>query len=719
MRKKTTLRLLAGSPMLLLLLLFPLVSCATTDQSAGPPDAPARPVEVHVHGQVLIDDYAWIREKDNPEVIAYLEAENAWADAVMDQLEQLQQTLYDEMLGRIMEDDADIPSPRYGYLYYTRTEEGKPYELHCRRKAETGSPEEILLDANQEAGELDYYSIESFEPSPDGTKLAWLVDASGYEHCDLFVKDLATGEIIDSGIKDLDPWSLAWANDNQTIFYARQDDTNRGDRIYRHRIGTPMEEDVLVYHDPDGLFYVDISRSRSGNWLIAGSGGQITSEYHLLDADDPEGDFRVIIPRQRGVEYQVEHSDDRFFLRTNQDAPNFKIMMHSTDLDDGTEWVDFLPHDPDRYVVGVDAFQNHLVVTDRVDGYQGIGVIDLRSGEHRPLPMPERVSTAGPATNHDFDTRRFRYDYTSLVTPETLIETDLETGDTQRLKTRPVLGDYDPDDYVTLRLEATGHDGVRIPVSLIHRKGVRPDGSNPLYLTGYGSYGSSYDPYFSSSRLSLLDRGVVYAIAHVRGGGELGRAWYEDGKFLKKKNTFLDFIACAEMLRDTGWAAPDRIAIEGGSAGGLLIGAVLNMRPDLFAVAIADVPFVDVVNTMLDASIPLTVGEYEEWGNPEDPEYFDYMRSYSPYDNVRDGNYPHLLVAAGLNDPRVHYWEPAKWVARMRDHDTGEKLLLLKTNMGAGHGGSSDRYDRLKEIAFAYAFVLDGLGAVAPVTADD
>ena len=705
MRKKTMSRLLAAATLSSL----PLTSCATSERSAGPPDATARPAEVRVHGQVLIDEYAWIREKQNPEVIEYLEAENAWTASQMEHLEALQQTLYDEMLARIEEDDAEVPSPRDGYLYYTRTEEGRPYALYCRRKAEDGSPEEILLDANIEAGELDYYSIEAFAPSPDGSKLAWLVDASGYEHCDLHVKDLVTGEIIDSGIQDLDPWSLAWANDNRTLFYVRQDDTNRGDRIYRHRVGGPMEEDVLVYEDPDGRFYVSIARSRSGRWLIAESGGQITSETHLLATDDPEGAFRVVSPRQRGVEYQLEHSGDRFYVRTNEDAPNFKVMMRSTDLDDGSDWVEFLPHDPDRYVVGLDAFRDHLVITDRVGGYQGIGVIDLRNGAYRRLPMPERVSTAGPAVNHDFDTNRLRYDYTSLVTPETLYETDLDAGTTRRLKTRPVLGGYDPDDYVTLRLEATGHDGVRIPVSVIHRKGIRPDGTNPVYLTGYGSYGSSYDPYFSSSRLSLLDRGVVYAIAHIRGGGELGRAWYEDGKFLKKKNTFLDFIACAEMLRDSGWAAPDRIAIEGGSAGGLLVGAVLNMRPDLFAAAIADVPFVDVINTMLDASIPLTVGEYEEWGNPEDPAYFDYMLGYSPYDNVRDGDYPALLVLAGLNDPRVHYWEPAKWVARMRDRDTGSSPLLLSTNMGAGHGGASGRYDRLGEIAFQNAFILDAL----------
>ena len=696
--------------MTLTVALLLVAGCATSRRPSAPPDAARHPVETHRHGTVLIDDYAWLREKSNPEVIAYLEAENDWTRSATDDLRPLESVLYDEMLSRIQQSDSEVPTPRDGYLYYTRTVDGRPYEVHCRRLGSMDAPEEILLDVNEAAGDRDYYSIEAFEPSPDGRRLAWLVDTSGYERCDLFVKDLETGEIIDAGITDLDPWSLAWANDNETLFYARQDEANRANRIYRHRIGRGADEDELVYEDPDGRFYVEISRTRSGRWLVAGSGGQVTSEFHLLDADQPGDAFTVVLPRRRGVEYRLDHSGDHLYMLTNDGAPNFKLMR--LDLADGIDgpWTEVVAHDPDRYLVGLDAFRDHLVLTERRHGYQGLAVLDLSDDACRPLEMPERVSSAEPGINHDFETTRFRHDYTSLVTPETVLETDLATGASTVLKTRPVLGGYDPDEYVTLRLEAIGHDGVGIPISLVHRKGVRPDGTNPLYLTGYGAYGSSFDPYFSSNRLSLLDRGVVYAIAHVRGGGELGRAWYEDGKFLAKKNTFLDFISCAEMLRDSGWAAPDRIAIEGGSAGGLLIGAVLNLRPELFAVAIADVPFVDVMNTMLDPSIPLTIGEYEEWGNPEDPAYFDYMLDYSPYENVRDGTYPDLLVLAGLNDPRVHYWEPAKWVARLRDHDTGGNRLLLSTNMGAGHGGSSGRYDRLAEIAFQNAFILDGLG---------
>ncbi|MCH2145851.1 MAG: S9 family peptidase [Phycisphaerales bacterium] len=694
-------------PIITAVLLGCLHGCNTTTPT--PPDAPARPTATHIHDDVLVDEYAWIRERSNPEVIAYLEAENEHADAVMAHTRSLQERLYEEMLGRIKEDDVDVPYRKDDWLYYTRTEESRPYPIHCRRKGSMDAPEQVLLDVNVRADGKDYCGIEAMEVSPNGRLLAWLEDHSGYEKCRLYVKDLETGELIDDSLEELDPWSLAWANDNRTIFYARQDDANRADRIYRHRLGDDASLDQLVYEDPDGRFYVDIARSRSGRWLIAGSGGQITSEYHVLDADEPDGEFIPIAPRRRGVEYSVEHSGDRFYIRTNEEAPNFKIMSVSEDaLRDG-EWTTVVPHDASTYITGLDAFRNHLVLVQRQGGYQGLRVIDLRSDKDTVLEMPELVSTAGPDVNESFDTNRYRFEYESLVTPATIIEVDLDDGTRTVLKRREVLGGFDPEDYQTIRLEATGHDGTLIPISLVHRRDVRPDGSNPLYLTGYGAYGSPYDPYFSSNRVSLLDRGVVHAIAHVRGGGELGRAWYESGKFLEKKNTFLDFISCAEMLVSSGWASPDRIAIEGGSAGGLLIGAVINMRPDLFAAAIADVPFVDVMNTMLDPTIPLTIGEYEEWGNPEDPVYYEYMKSYSPYDNVFDAEYPDLLVLAGLNDPRVHYWEPAKWVARLRDHSTGNSFLIFRTNMGAGHGGASGRYDRLREIAFQNAFVLDRL----------
>ena len=457
------------------------------------------------------------------------------------------------------------------------------------------------------------------------------------------------------------------------------------------------------------MFYVEVSRT-SKRTPVHGGVGRTGDQGCTCSMPTDRRTLHHDPSTAQGVEYKIDHSGDHLYMLTN-DGPNFRRCV-SISPKDSTERGRRCSPMTDRYLDGLDAFRDHLVQTERRDGYQGLSVLDLSDGSCRILEMPERVSSAEPGVNHDFDTTTFRHDYTSLVTPETVLETDLDTGVSTVIKTRPVLGGYDPEDYVTHRLEAIGHDGVRIPVSLVHRRDC-PDGTNLLYLTGYGAYGSSFDPYFSSNRLSLLDRGVIYAIAHVRGGGELGRTWYEDGKFLAKKNTFQDFISCAEMLRDNGWAAPDRIAIEGGSAGGLLIGAVLNLRPDLFAVAIADVPFVDVMNTMLDPSIPLTIGEYEEWGNPEDPVYFDYMLGYSPYDNVRDATYPDLLVLAGLNDPRVHYWEPAKWVARLRDHEIGGNQLLLRTNMGAGHGGASGRYDRLAEIAFQNAFILDGLD-VAP-----
>ena len=674
------------------------------------PDAPERPVETSMHGDVLVDEYGWLREKENPEVIEYLERENEYAKARLAHTEAFQEVLYEEMLARIKQDDADVPWSKGGYLYYDRTEEGRPYEILCRRKGSMESPEEIMLDVNERVGEGEYISVTASTVSPDGRRLAWLEDRSGYERCDLFVKDLETGTIIESSLHELSPWSLAWANDNETLFYTRQDDTNRPDRVYRHRIGTDPASDELVLHEPDGRFFVGIERTRSGKWLLMGLGSQITSEYHALDADDPWGTFEVMAPRRQGVEYSVDHRDDTFYILTNDDAMNFRVMQAPTATPGRAHWTDLVPHDPDTHLLGLDAFRDHLVLSQRHGGYRQLEVLDLRDGSSKVLEMPEAVSTVRPNINAEFDTDVYRFGYTSMTTPSSIYEENLDTGDRTLLKRTEVLGGYDPDDYVTRRMMATSADGTQVPISLVHRKGLEPDGSNPVLLYGYGSYGASMDPRFSSNRISLLDRGVIFAVGHIRGGSEMGRHWYEDGKFLNKRNTFADFIACGEALRDSGWADPDRIAIEGASAGGLLIGATINMRPDLFCAAHAGVPFVDVMNTMLDPSIPLTVIEYEEWGNPNDPVYYEYMKSYSPYDNVTAQDYPDLLITAGLNDPRVHYWEPAKWTARMRDRATGDSMLLLKTNMGAGHGGASGRYERLRELAFEYAFLMDRLG---------
>ncbi len=690
----------------LLTSLLLLAGCHST-----PPDIPARPVESSLHGDVRIDEYAWLREKQNPEVIDYLKAENAYARSMTSGNRDLERTLYEEILGRIKEDDSDVPYMKDGYYYYERTEEGRAYPMICRRSGSMEAPEEVILDVNERAPEDGYCSISAATVSPDGRLLAWLEDTSGYEHCDLYVKNLESGEIIDASLQELAPWSLAWANDNETLFYTRQDETNRPDRIFRHRVGTDPAGDELVFHEPDGRFFAGVDRTRSGDWLLIGLESQVTSEYHSLSTDDPWGTFEVIAPRRQGIEYSVDHRGDEFFIRTNDKARNFRIVKASTRSPGARNWRNVIRHDPDTYILGLDVFKDHMVVSQRTDGYRQLKVVDLKSRRQRTIDLPEEVSTVRPDTNEEFDTDVYRFGYTSLVTPRSIYEENLDTGERTLLKQDEVLGDYDPDDYVTRRMTATSADGTIVPMSIVHRKGLEPDGTNPVLLYGYGSYGSSMDPYFSYSRVSLLDRGVVYAIGHIRGGSEMGRDWYEDGKFLNKRHTFEDFIACAEELRDSGWAHPDRIAIQGGSAGGLLIGAVINMRPELFRVAHAAVPFVDVMNTMLDPTIPLTVIEYEEWGNPNDPEYYEYMKSYSPYDNVTAQEYPDLLITAGLNDPRVHYWEPAKWTARLRDRATGDGLILLKTNMGAGHGGDSGRYGSLKETAFEYGFMLERLGS--------
>ena len=688
----------------------------TTQTDPPPaPDVEQRPVSDARHGDVRIDEYSWLREKENPEVISYLEAENAYAKARMAHTDELQKTLYEEMLGRIKEDDSGVPWRKGEWLYYDRTEEGKSYPIQCRRRGSMSAPEQILLDENELAGDSEYLNISRWAVSPDGTLLAWLEDRSGYEQNDLFVKNIETGELIGDPIRNLGPWSLAWASDNETLFYTRQDETNRPDRVYRRNINESGTGDELVYQDPDGRFFVGIERTRSGDWLLIGCGSQITSEYQALAADDPYGSFSMIAPRRNGVEYTVDHHGDSFYILTNDDAMNFRIVKAPVETPGAEHWVDVIPHDPDVHLLGHSMFKDFMAVSSREGGYRGVRLMDLESGRQRSIAPDEVVSSLRPGTNRAYDTDTYRFNYTSLITPSSIYDEDVATGNRTLRKRTEVLGGYDPADYETTRMTATGHDGVEIPMSIVHRKGVKPDGTNPVLLYGYGSYGSSMDPYFSSSRVSLLDRGVVYAIGHIRGGSERGRQWYEDGKFLKKRNTFEDFISCGEALKSSGWADPERIAIQGGSAGGLLIGATINMRPDLFCAAHAAVPFVDVMNTMLDPTIPLTVIEYEEWGNPNDPVYYEYMKSYSPYDNVTAQDYPDLLVTAGLNDPRVHYWEPAKWTARLRDTSTGDGMLIMKTNMGAGHGGASGRYGRLHEIAFEYAFLLDQLGA----TSDD
>ncbi len=675
-----------------------------------PPDVEAKPHITTIHGRTLVDPYFWLRDKTNPEVIAYLEAENEYTKERTGHFDELKEVLYQEMLGRIQEDDVSVPYPHGPYLYSSKTQQGQSYPIKVRTPQD-GGPEQVILDINKIAQGHDFTKVTNAQVSPDHKKLAYILDHSGFERCQMIVVDLTNGEVIDDSVTDISPWGLAWANDNATIFYERLDETNRSDRIFRHHIGDNPEEDVLLLEEPDGRFSMSVGRSRSGDLILANAESSETSQWWMLDANDPTTTFTSVQGRQSGSEYNIDHGGDYLYKRTNEDdAKNFKVQRRP--ISNSDNWETVVEVDPDVYITGMNVFDGYLVLSERHGGYSRIRVIDLKEGSTHQIPAPERVSTLGMSVNKEFDTDVLRYTYESPTQPEQVMETRLDgTGEPQILKIQPIRGGHNAADYVTHRLEAMAPDGTLVPISLVCKKGVQPDGTNPCLLYGYGSYGASMNPYFSSTLLSLLDRGVVYAVAHIRGGGEMGRHWYEQAKYELKPNTFTDFIAAAETLVETGWAAPDRLAIRGASAGGLLIGNVINQRPELFAAAHAGVPFVDVINTMLDPSIPLTEMEYEEWGNPEDKKYFESMLSYSPYDNIHPKEYPDLLITAGLNDPRVQYWEPAKWTAKLRDHALGDGMILLKTNMGAGHGGASGRYERLKEVAFEYAFILDRLNA--------
>lgn len=659
---------------------------------------------VHVlHGDERIDNYFWLRDRDNPDVIAYLEAENAYTDAIMQPTEELQTRLYDEMLSRIQEDDLSVPYRKGEFYYYTRTEAGKAYPIHCRKHGSLEAPEEILLDQNQLAEGTEYFSLGVFAVSPNHQRLTYAIDTTGSERYTLFFLDLTTRELYPERIPDAYV-SFAWGNDNETVFYTTVDAAHRPDKLFRHQLGRSIEQDELVFHEPDDAYFLFVTKTRSEAFLLLGLGSKITSEVHYLDANNPTGAFQPIRPRKVGIEYEVEHHSDTFYILTNEDALNFKLMKAPIAHPD--QWETVIEHREDVFLTDISAFVDHLVIYDREAGLPNMRVRKLSTGEEHRIAFPESTYEVSESANPEFNTHTLRFGYTSLVTPSSIFDYDLDAQTRELKKETPVLGGYDRTQYRSERISAIAPDGVAVPVSIVYKQGVSPTGKNPLLLTGYGSYGFSYPDSFSSTRLSLLDRGVVLAIAHIRGGSELGRKWYEDGKFLHKQNTFSDFIACAEALINQGWTDSEHLAISGGSAGGLLVGAVLNQRPELFKAAIAQVPFVDVVTTILDTSLPLSATEWEEWGNPNDKTFYDYMKAYSPYDNVAQKAYPALLVTAGLNDPRVSYWEPAKWTAKLRQLKTDNNVLLLKTNMGAGHGGASGRYDRLKEIAFEYAFLL-------------
>lgn len=673
-----------------------------------PPIAQPQPHVLSIHGDDRVDPYYWLRNRENPKVTAYLEAENAYAKAMMEPTEPCQQRLYDEMLGRIQETDLSVPVLHGGYYYYTRTEEGKAYPIHCRKQGGLEAAEEILIDENELAVGQDFFDLGVFEPSPNHQLLAYATDTSGAERYDLFICNLATGQRCPEQISDVA--GVAWARDNQTLFYTKLDETHRPYQLWRHTLGEAVEQDVLLYEESDEAFYIDISLSRSQSYLFLVCDSKITSEVYFLDANTPAGSFQVIEPRRKGIEYRVEHWGDRFYILTNENAINFQLMETPVSTPDCAHWQVFIPHEEKVLLEDIDAYADHLVISERRGGLPTLRVYQLSTGTSQTLSFPEPTYAVYAQSGPEFQTNILRFTYTSLITPSSVFDYNMDTQERALKKEMPVLGGYDRSQYASEWLMATAQDGTQVPISMVYKKGTEKTGKNPLYLMGYGSYGYPYPVTFSANRLSLLDRGIVCAIAHIRGGGELGRKWYEDGKFLQKQNTFTDFIACAEQLIRDQWTCPEHLAISGGSAGGLLIGATLNARPNFFQVAIAQVPFVDVLTTILDPDLPLSVIEWDEWGNPNQPEFYSYMKSYSPYDNVKAQEYPHLLITAGLNDPRVSYWEPAKWTAKLRTLKTDQNQLLLKTNMGAGHSGSSGRYERLKEIAFEYAFMMNYLG---------
>ena len=672
------------------------------------PIAAKHPQELVTHGDKRIDNYYWLRHQDNSEVIDYLNAENSYTEGQMQHTQKLQQSLYDEILSRIKETDLSVPYRLKDYYYYSRTEEGQAYPILCRKYQILETAEEILLDQNKLAADEDFFSLGTASISPNQKILAYSTDTTGAEQYTLFFLDLTTRKLYSETIAHT-YYSFAWGNDNQTAFYTKVDDANRPYQLWRHTLDSKVSDDVLIYQEDDEAYYLSVGKTRSRAYILLDLSSKLTSEIHYLDANNSEGEFQLFQPRQTGVEYSLEHHTDRFYIVTNEEAINFKLLSTSVESTSKTNWQTVIPHREDVMLEGIDAFSDHLVIYEREAGLSTARIQTLATGDITQLTFGEPSYSFYEGNNPEFDTTKFCFGYSSMTTPASVFDYDLNTRARELKKETEVLGGYDRTQYQSERLMATADDGTEVPISLVYKKGIERDGSNPLWLTGYGSYGYAYPVTFSSTRLSLLDRGFVYAIAHIRGGEEMGRKWYEDGKLLHKKNTFTDFIACAEHLIAENWTKSDRLIISGGSAGGLLMGAVVNQRPDLFKAVVADVPFVDVLTTILDTSLPLTVLEWEEWGNPNQPEYYDYIKSYSPYDNVIPQDYPAMLITAGWNDSRVKYWEPAKWTAKLRELKTDNNLLLLKTNMSAGHGGASGRYEYLKEIAFEYTFVWDRL----------
>jgi len=671
------------------------------------PVADKKPKELTIHGDTRIDNYYWLRERENPEVISYLEAENSYRESVMKDTEGFQKDLFDEIIGRIKQTDESVPYRKNGYYYYTRYVEGKEYPVYCRKKGSMEAREEILANVNEMAVGYAYYQVGGMSISPDNRYLAIGIDTVSRRKYTIYIKDLESGKMLNDQIP-VTTGGASWANDSKTLFYTQKDEeTLRSKAIFRHTMGSSSLEDVMIFEEKDETFSTYVFKSKSNKYMIIGSASTLTNEYHYLSADDPPGDFKVVQARTRGLEYNVAHYGDHFYIITNLEATNFRLMKTLVTQTGKEHWQEVIAHREDVFLEGIEIFEDYLVVEERKEGLTQLRVLPWDKGAEHYIEMGEEVYTAWISINPDFDSKLLRFGYSSLTTPNTTFDYDLATREKELLKQEEVLGgNFDPANYEAKRLYAKADDGKKVPISLVYRKGITLNGENPTLLYAYGSYGYTMDPGFRSTRLTLLDRGFVYAIAHIRGGQVYGRPWYEDGKLLKKMNTFTDFNDCAEHLIKENYTSTDHLFAMGGSAGGLLMGAVINLQPELYRGVIAAVPFVDVITTMLDEDIPLTTSEYDEWGNPNDKKYYDYMLSYSPYDQVESKAYPNMLVTTGLHDSQVQYWEPAKWVAKLREKKTDDNFLLLYCNMETGHGGASGRFEQYRETAMEYAFLL-------------
>ena len=674
----------------------------------NPPEAKRIVKVLTEHGNIRKDNYFWLNESDNPKVLEYLKAENNYTDEMLRHTQALQEKLYNEIIGRIKQDDASVPFMDNGYFYYTRYEDGKEFPVYCRKKGSIDAPEEILLNVNEMAKGHKFLNVTGLSMSVNNKFLSYGVDTLGRRKYYIFIKNLETGETYKDKIPNTTGYAV-WANDNKTLFYTRKDRALRAYKIFRHKLGDSSSDDKEIYHEKDKSFSTTVYKTKSYKFLVMGSFSIISSEYRILNADNPDGNFRIFQQREKDIEYYIDHYEDIFYIKTNLKAKNFRLMKTPIDKTTKENWQEIIPNRKDVLLEEMEIFNDYLVLQEKKNGLNQLRIIGLKDRSDHYLDFGEAAYSTSIDRNPEFNTEKLRYSYSSLIAPRSIIDYNMRTGEKIILKQDEVLGGYNKDDYVVERLYATADDKTKIPVSIVYKKGIRKDGTSPLLIYGYGSYAISTEPVFSSTRLSLLNRGFIYAMAHIRGGQEMGRSWYEEGKLLKKKNTFTDFINCAEFLIKEKYTSKEKLCIIGASAGGLLMGVVVNMRPDLFKAVVANVPFVDVITTMLDESIPLTTGEFDEWGNPKFKEYYDYMLSYSPYDNIAQQNYPAMIVITGLHDSQVQYWEPAKWVAKLREMKTGNNILLLKTNMQAGHGGASGRFEKFREIAVEYTFLLDQL----------